>query len=231
MFFPGIAALFINPFYFARKGLALHIKKLARHIKGKTIDIGCGLKPYQGFCHSTEYIGLEIDTAENREKKMADYYYDGLRIPFDDAVFDSAVASQVFEHVFNPDDFFSEVHRVLKPGGMMLLTAPFIWNEHEQPLDYARYSSFGLTSLIEKHGFEIVEFRKSINDVRVIFQIINIYIYIHTSFHNKLIKYFLRIFLILPSNLLGELLVKVTPKNLDLYLDNIVLAKKPNPDE
>ncbi len=231
MFSPGIAGLFINPFYFARKGLALHVKALAQHIKGKTIDIGCGLKPYQRYCLSTEYIGLEIDSTENRKANAADYYYNGLTFPFDNDVFDSAMASQVFEHVFNPDEFFSEIYRVLKPGGMVLLTTPFIWNEHEQPFDYARYSSFGLTALIEKHGFEIVEFRKSINDIRVIFQIVNNYIHIHTSLYNRLIKNLLRFLLISPSNLFGEILYKFTPRNQDLYLDNIVLAKKPNSNE
>jgi SAM-dependent methyltransferase len=66
----------------------------------------------------------------------------------------------VLEHVFNPDDFLNEVNRVLKPSGKLLLTVPFVWDEHEQPYDYARYSSFGLRSLLEKHGFSIVKHEK-----------------------------------------------------------------------
>jgi len=39
----------------------------------------------------------------------------------------------------------------------MLMTAPFVWDEHSQPYNYARYSSFGLKFILEKHGFEILE--------------------------------------------------------------------------
>ena len=58
------------------------------------------------------------------------------------------MCNQVLEHVFNPDDFVREIARVLKPGGALLLTVPFVWNEHEQPYDYARYSSFGLRAFL-----------------------------------------------------------------------------------
>lgn len=176
-FFPGGIGIFINPFYFARKGLARHISELAGNITGKTLDVGCGSKPYAHLYGSEEYVGLEIDTPENRASKNADYFYDGNRFPFTEAAFDSLVANEVFEHVFNPDRFLDEVSRVLKPGGKVLLTLPFVWDEHEQPFDFARYSSFGIKALLERHGFEIVEQRKSTDDIRVIFQLLNAYIF------------------------------------------------------
>ena len=60
------------------------------------------------------------------------------------------LCNQVLEHVFNPDEFLLKINRVLKNDGKLLLTVPFVWDEHEQPFDYARYSSFGLKALIEK---------------------------------------------------------------------------------
>ena len=72
MFQPGILGLFINPYYFARKGLATHIRDLASHMTGKTLDIGCGTKPYEKLCPSSQYIGLELDSEENRATKPAD---------------------------------------------------------------------------------------------------------------------------------------------------------------
>ncbi|RME57501.1 class I SAM-dependent methyltransferase, partial [Candidatus Parcubacteria bacterium] len=153
--------MFINPFYFARKGLAGHIADLADRVTGKTLDVGCGSKPYESLYASSEYIGLEYDTPENRASKEADFFYDGETFPFESASFDSVVANEVFEHVFNPDRFLDEVHRVLKSGGRLLMTMPFVWDEHEQPHDFARYSSFGIRYLLEKHGFEIVDQRKS----------------------------------------------------------------------
>jgi len=225
-FFPTWLGLFINPFYFARKGLAFHVGALAGKITGRTLDVGCGSKPYEKLYASSEYIGLEYDTPEYRSNKTAEYFYDGETFPFSDGEFDSLVANEVFEHVFNPDRFLSEANRVLRQDGMMLLTMPFVWDEHEQPYDFARYSSFGIRSLLERHGFEVIEQRKSMDDIRVIFQLLNAYIYKKTVTRKSGVNLALTLLLMAPFNLLGELLGLVLPRNPDLYLDNIVLARK-----
>ncbi len=225
-FEPGLLGLFVNPFYFARKGLFENIIPLAKYIKGKTLDVGCGQKPYEKFFNSTQYIGLEIDTVKNRQNKKADFFYDGFTFPFQDKEFDNIIINQVFEHVFNPDDFLKEVNRVLKPGGVLLMTVPFVWDEHEQPYDYARYSSFGVRSILEKYGFQTIEYKKSINDIRLIFQLVNDYIYKKTVTKNVYLNLLTTFILISPFNILGELLSKILPRNDDLYLDNIVLTKK-----
>lgn len=225
-FFPGVLGLFINPFYFARKGLAGHISDVATEINGRTLDVGCGSKPYECLYASSEYIGLEYDTPENRESKKADFFYDGHTFPFGNGEFDSVVANEVFEHVFNPDAFLEEIRRVLKDGGSLLMTMPFVWDEHEQPFDFARYSSFGIRTLLERHGFEIVKQRKSMDDIRVVFQMLNAYLYKKTATSNALMNMLLTMILMAPFNLLGEVLAWVTPRNPDLYLDNVVLARK-----
>jgi SAM-dependent methyltransferase len=163
-FEPSLIGLFVNPFFIARRGLLKSIKELGSDITGRTLDVGCGTKPYEKYFNCSEYVGLEIETTLNRELKKADYFYDGKKFPFGNAEFDSIVTNQVLEHVFNPDEFLDEINRVLKVGGKLLLTVPFVWDEHEQPYDYARYSSFGLKSLLEKCGFEIIEHHKSVND-------------------------------------------------------------------
>lgn len=106
------------------------------------------------------------------------------------------------------------------------MTVPFVWDEHEQPYDYARYSSFGLKYILSENGFEIIEHRKSNNGVEVIFQLINDYIFKVTLTRNKYINLLTTLFLMAPVNILGFVLAKILPKNNDLYLDNIVLAKK-----
>jgi SAM-dependent methyltransferase len=225
-FRPSWLGLFVNPFYIARKGLYKHIADLAPQITGRTLDVGCGHKPYEHLFNVTSYIGLELDTADNRRNKKADFFYDGTEFPFRDGEFDSLVMNQVFEHVFTPDTFLCEVNRVLKADGVLFMTIPFVWDEHEQPHDFARYSSFGLGSLLESHGFEVIELRKSVSDIRVVFQLFNCYLYKKTVSGNKYINMLLTLVLMAPWNIVGELLAKVLPENDDLYLDNIVLAKK-----
>ena len=226
LFKPRIIGLFTNPFYFARRGLYHNISTFSPFIKGKVLDVGCGQKPYRKLFHVSDYIGLEVDSPQNRFSKQADYFYDGKNFPFLEAEFDSVIMNQVLEHVFEPQILFSEIRRVLKHGGIFLISVPFVWDEHEQPHDYARYSSFGLRYMLNKHGFEILEHRKSINDIRVIFQLLNGYIYKKLFSSNKYLNLFLTIIIISPLNLLGEFLATFLPKNDDLYLDNVILAVK-----
>ncbi len=225
-FNPKILGLFINPFYFARKGLYRNISEMITNLNGKLLDIGCGKKPYESLCMVDKYIGLEIDTEENRKNKKADYFYDGSIMPFRDKNFDSVISNQVFEHVFNPIQFIKETNRVMKIDGRLLLTVPFVWDEHEQPYDYARYSSFGLNNILIKNGFEVLEHRKINNGLEVIFQLINDYIFKVTLTKSKYINLILTLVLMAPINISGLVLSKILPRNNDLYLDNIILVKK-----
>jgi len=226
LFHPTALSLFVNPFYFARKALCQEIRNLSHHVSGRVLDVGCGRKPYAPLFNCQEYVGLEIDTPENREKKVADLFYDRGRFPVEDSSFDWVVCNQVFEHVFKPDEFLSEIARVLKSKGGLLMTVPFVWDGHEQPFDFARYSSFGLKSLLEKHGFVVLEQRKTLADARILFQLLNAYIYKVTATKNPFINLIICVFLMAPFNILGQMVYWLFPKNNDLYLDNVVLAKK-----
>ena len=50
-FNPNILGLFINPFYFARKGLYQSVSVLIVRLNGNLLDIGCGTKPYERMCN------------------------------------------------------------------------------------------------------------------------------------------------------------------------------------
>lgn len=225
-FNPGFLGLFTNPFYFARAGLYKNVSIFIKDLDGRVLDVGCGTKPYEKIFNGESYIGLEIDSENNRKYKKADYFYDGNIFPFDSESFDGVICNQVFEHVFNPDDFLNEINRVLRVGGSFVISVPFVWDEHEQPHDYARYSSFGLSYILQKNGFEVVDYKKSNNGIEVIFQLINAYIYKVTETKNPYLNLVLCIIFMAPFNIIGFLISKILPKNNDLYLDSIVLAKK-----
>lgn len=228
-FNPGLLGLLVNPFYFARKGLYNAVLKTTPYIKGDIIDVGCGEKPYKQLFDYGKYIGIEVEQeGHDHTNEDIDIFYDGKVIPFGANTFDSAITSQVLEHVFEPDAFLKEIHRVLKPNGHLLLTVPFVWDEHEQPFDYARYSSFGLKYLLEKNGFEVVLYQKTLHDTRVLFQLLNGYIFKKTvRLRQKPVLNILST-IIFNSwlNILGSLLGFILPKNKDLYLDNVVVVKK-----
>jgi len=226
MMHPGVLGILTNPFYFARRGLVLGIREFASQVHGRVLDVGCGNRPYEQLFDASEYVGLELDTPENRLTKTADVYYSGTVFPFEPNSFDSVVCNQVFEHIFEPEAFLREIGRVLKNQGRLLLTVPFVWDEHEQPRDFGRYSSFGLRALLSRNGFEVLELRKTVDDIRVIFQMLNAYIFKKTCVRNPYLSLLLTLILIAPFNLAGTVLSWLTPRNEDLYLDNVVLARK-----
>ncbi|USN54840.1 MAG: class I SAM-dependent methyltransferase [Candidatus Peribacteria bacterium] len=122
------------------------------------LDFGCGKKPYQSLFDYEQYVGVDIEVSgHDNSQHEVDYFWDGETLPFADESFDSILASEVFEHVFELDAVLDELSRVLKPGGFLVSTTPFCIHEHEQPYDFARYTSFGLQYLYEKHGFTVIQ--------------------------------------------------------------------------
>lgn len=225
-FNPTWLGLFVNPIFFARKGLYENISGYSGLLKGRLLDVGCGTKPYKNLFDVNEYIGLEYNSSLARERGVAEYYYNGHAFPFEDESFDSILCNQVLEHVFNPDEFLSEITRVLKPSGKLLLTVPFVWDEHEQPYDYARYSTFGLKHLLERSGLSIIEHKRLGTDVSVIFQLVNAYLYKISENWDKYLRYFFTITVMALVNLLGLISKWIMPRNADLFLDHIVLGEK-----
>ncbi len=225
-FNPGLS----HPYYFIRRGLYNAMNKFAPSLNGKLLDFGCGSKPYQALIKVDEYTGLDFQNpGHDHSKEQIDVYYDGNKIPFPDEHFDSVLSSEVFEHLFNLPHTLEELHRVMKKGGKILLTCPFIWNEHELPYDYARYTQFALKDLLEKKGFRVLEFEKRGNFVEAIAQVRALYyVQVAGPFFSRLSfvgKFLLRSSLFLVNGW-GRIKSAVFPKRFDLYLSNIFLAEK-----
>jgi SAM-dependent methyltransferase len=223
---PGLLGPFVNPFFLARRGLQRAIRASAPQLRGRLLDVGCGVKPYRALFQVDSYTGLDIDSPTARSLGAADVFYDGQRFPFDDGAFDAVLCNQVLEHVFNPDQFLGEIRRVMIPGGRLLLTVPFVWDEHEQPWDYARYSSFGLKALLERHGLHVLEQHKLLDDASMIFQLVNAYLYKLTRSRSTLLNLLTTAVLLAPVSLLGWLTGRLLPRNPDLFLDQLVIAER-----
>jgi SAM-dependent methyltransferase len=133
---------------------------VSKYISGRLIDIGCATKPYKKILapHVTEHIGLDHPETLH-DKSHIDLLGTAYDIPEPDASFDCAVCTAVIEHLEEPERALRECHRVLKPGGIAIYSAPFIWHLHEEPRDFFRYSKYGIKYLFEKVGFEILEIR------------------------------------------------------------------------
>lgn len=218
-----------NPFYLMRKGLYLNIKELAPELKGKVLDFGCGSKPYEYlFTNCTEYQGVDIDqSGHTHTNEKIDYFYDGHKLPFENESYDNVFSSEVIEHISNIDEIFDEINRVLKKNGLFFITTPFLWNENEAPYDYARYTSFGLKALLEKHGFEVIEQRKSMNYIQIIYQMkAEYWRSIFSKFKSLTVKRIVQLLIISSITFKGLIFGAILPNDDSLYGNNIFLCKK-----
>lgn len=228
IFGKSFLGLFINPFYISRSRLYKFIEKYSANIYGGSLlDVGCGSKPYKKLFKVDEYIGLDIETSgHDHSSSEVDVFYDGNEIPFGNSHFDHVFASEVFEHVFNLDKLLNEINRVTKRGGSLLITLPFVWDEHEEPFDFARYSSFGISSILKKNGYTIKSFDKSSTYIATIFQMFAAYISQVILPENRFVRILLTPIFVAPFNILGILLSSILPDNQKFYLNNIVYATK-----
>ncbi len=131
-------------------------------LKGSLLDVGCGEMPYKNDILNGQniesYTGLDIYNALEYKKGIKpNFFWDGIKMPFDDASFDSAFATEVLEHCPDPLLSLNEINRVLKSDSPLVLTVPFLWPTHESPNDYFRYTPFAIQRLLEQSGFVNIE--------------------------------------------------------------------------
>ncbi len=113
------------------------------------LDVGCGHKPYRECFGNVHYLGMD----RSNEDSSPDFLGDACKIPVQTAAVDIVLSTQVIEHVPEPGEMLQEFHRVLKPGGSLILTGPMYWPLHEEPFDYYRFTKHGFTHLLKKAGF------------------------------------------------------------------------------
>lgn len=228
-FFPSyLLGMWINPFFIIRRGLLDRIRQIAGSLSGgNLLDVGCGSKPYEELFDVTSYVGIDVEVSgHNHVDSRVDQFYDGKSIPFDDASFDSVFSSEVFEHVKDIEELIREINRVLKPGGYLGFTCPFVWEEHEQPYDFRRYTTFGLYDLLQRNGFEVVRTEKSTGYVATLFQMMSAYVWQHTLPRNVFVRLLFLPIIVAPLNIAGVVLNKILPANGNFYHNNVLLAKK-----
>lgn len=130
------------------------LEKYSKFYKGILVDLGCGEAPYKEYFlqHAEKYLGVDWDNSLHHTKAdIASNLNEKIDLP--DEYADTLVALSVIEHLCEPQIFLNECYRVLKPGGHLILQAPFQWWLHESPYDYFRYTPYGFIYMLKKAGF------------------------------------------------------------------------------
>ncbi len=214
--------------FIIRKWIYKWIKNNSNHINLKVLDFGCGEKPYKSILNFDEYIWVDFKNSwHDNTQNEVDFFWDGKTLPFKDEEFDSIITTEVFEHIFNIDEVLIELNRVLKKWWKIVATIPFVIHEHEIPYDFARYTSFWIQSLFEKHWFKVLKNEKYWSYFDVILQLKIWFLWKITETRFKYLTLVLRLIFVAPIMFLINLLSFISPKmQWWLYLSNVIVWEK-----
>ena len=129
-----------------------------QYAHGLLLDMGCGKVPfYEGYreCVS-ENICIDWPSSIHSNAHVDVFCDLSKPLPFAASTFDTVLSSDVIEHLPNPELAFSEMSRLLKPDGILLLNTPFLYMLHEVPNDYYRFTRYAIKRLLDTAGLELV---------------------------------------------------------------------------
>lgn len=161
---------------------------ILRNIHGDVIEVGAGdgarkqefLKQYQNIKSytATDYStwDSEFEQMNNKVSKyrgasgvflgykqriQLDKVCSATELPFENNSFDYHLSFEVLEHINDPLRYFSEASRVLRPGGVLILSVPFLYRMHggepDHPLDFFRYANGFFYMAAEKNNLKVVK--------------------------------------------------------------------------
>lgn len=130
------------------------------HCKNKSLvlDAGAGECRHKHLFseENVTYVALDFLLGDSSwDYSNVDISADLGKLPFRDSSVDLIVNNQVLEHIEFPDLVMKEFSRILKQGGVLYVTAPQGWYEHQEPHDYFRYTRYGLASLVTRAGLHV----------------------------------------------------------------------------
>lgn len=217
---------YISPYFVIKYYLVKDIQYIIKryNLSGNLLDVGCGSKPYRSlFSNIKKYRGIDFkDYSVNKDFSIGkpDYYFRNdysktLVLPFKNESFDNAVSFQVLEHHNNPATMLNELLRVIKSGGYVMISYPFLAGIHEAPKDYQRLTEFGLRKILKGKKCKLMEIKRQGSVFSVISNIANEHLNNFAS-RNKHF-FFIAIIIYLPFLLF---------QYLSLVLDKIIISDK-----
>ena len=154
----------------------LHLRDLLTFLEAhrsdeplRLLDYGCGGSPYRSLFPRARYCRADYAEASGLDLLLDEQGH----VPAPAASFDLILSNQVLEHVPAPADYLHECHRLLVPGGRLLLTTHGFYEEHGCPGDYHRWTSEGLRRAIAAAGLEVLEVKKLTCNARALVQLLS----------------------------------------------------------
>src|SRR3989338_2095802 len=186
--YPKIASLLefiFNPAFISNSLRNQLIKNVSGN--GRILNIGSGVKNFGNRC-----INLDIKPFAN-----VDIVADAQSMPFPAQAFDLVLVEYVIEHIPESAKLISEIYRVLKIGGIVYSTVPFMQSYHGNPRDYYRFTADGFSELWAQFKFSKMLCKPSGGPTSALICMIKEYLAILFSFNSKtLYSIFSQLFII-----------------------------------
>jgi SAM-dependent methyltransferase len=132
--------------------------RLSSRLVGHALDVGCGLGDMVAFRPGT--VGVDVNprtVAHCVQRGLPVVQMDSDRLPFTDCQFDSALMDNVLEHIARPEQLLHELHRVLRPGGCLIVGVPGHRGWDSDTDHKVFYDEASLPACVEPVGFRHAE--------------------------------------------------------------------------
>ncbi len=139
----------------------------------RLLDAGAGMQPYRKFCTHLRYVAQDFAKYDGKgnqaglqiaqwDQSNLDLVCDIMHIPEPDGAFDNILCTEVLEHVPDPVGVVAELSRLLRPGGKLIVTAPFASLTHFAPYHFSSgFSRYFYEKVFPDKGLHIVELTAS----------------------------------------------------------------------
>lgn len=144
--------------FVARLKAPVYQSLIEAHAAGRLLDLGCGRVPFYQLYAPRVDDCVCVDWEHSlHDGSHVDLTADlGRPLPLPSAGFDTILLTEVLEHVPHPEILWAEIARLLRPGGKLILTVPFLYWIHESPHDHFRYTGHRLALFCREHGLEVL---------------------------------------------------------------------------
>ena len=136
------------------------LERARSHARGVLLDVGCGARPFAWLFEGRvqRYLGMDLPSSRFLGDRPPDAYARGERLPVRDGSVDTVLGLSMVTYFPEPGELVAEAHRVLRPGGTLLLEFTQMAPLHDEPHDYFRFTRYGAAHLLERAGFEPLDF-------------------------------------------------------------------------
>jgi 2-polyprenyl-3-methyl-5-hydroxy-6-metoxy-1,4-benzoquinol methylase len=176
IFFPGL-----------RSEQSLSVMDLNNNEKGKLLEIGCGNGNMLRFFHEmgwdVEGVDFDPEAVKTARKKDIEVYPGTIEEQnYSDNTFDIIVMNHLIEHIKNPISFLQECHRILRPGGQLVVITPnshsfghkkfkSAWRGLEPPRHLNIFSPYSMYNLLQRTGFKEIKLKTEVRIANYIFSV------------------------------------------------------------